>query len=595
MSGGTVNVGSNGTVTTNYWGGFHVGNAGPTEDGGSRANGLFNMSGGILNLTEEANIGTQSGAVGVWNMSGGTVNFGVGDRRIHVGRRGNGTMTITGGTINGMQGFNVGAEAAHAANPATKGVLTIDMPNKTDVIRGGDLYVGYGNRPTSGQTEGTVNINRGTLRTDGWTEIGRGGAVDGATTGGKGTVNVTGPDSVWEHSLGGTADIQIGYRDTNPAANDNFGGTGALNITDGGTVNHNWWINVARGSTTTGSILVQGTGSSLNIVGGLADTNVNIGEDGTGSMNVVDGGRVNIHSNAQLWVGRNAGSTGTINIASGTIETPRIIAGGGTVALNMDNATFIANRNEGDYFAGFNAANSEIGGDGLTINTNGFMITANNVMDGAGGLTKTGAGTLVLTGASIFTGVTTVSAGNLQLDGSVTGSVVTSTGATLSGVGSIGGNVTLTGATISPGDGAGNGDLTVAGSITLDSSSLVVLTINDETPGQFDRIVNTGIFSAASAVLTGTFSDPTFTLGVTEYEFVTGPTDSTVWGNSTLIPAVDLLAYSLPAGSREVTLSGQRFYLKSGSWALVPIPEPAAAVLGLAGVVLLGARRRRSA
>jgi hypothetical protein len=120
----------------------------------------------------------------------------------------------------------------------------------------------------------------------------------------------------------------------------------------------------------------------------------------------------------------------------------------------------------------------------------------------------------------------------------------------------------------------------------------VTLTIADEAPGQFDRIVNTGQFSAGSAFLGGTFTDTTFILGVTEYKFVTGPVDATDWGNSVLIPASDLLAYGLPAGEREVTISGQRFWLKRGSWALVPIPEPGTALLA-GTALLLGFRRRR--
>ncbi len=584
MTGGTINVGNNGTVQTNYWGGFAIGNAGPTEDGGSHGDGIFNMSGGTLNLSEETNIGNQGGTKGVWNLIGGTVNYQVGDRRIHVGRRGDGTMTISGGTINGMQGFNVGAEAAPAGNPATKGVLTIALDNPAGVIQAGDLYVGYGNRPTSGQTVGTVNITQGTLRTDGGTEVGRGGAVDGATVGGKGTVNVDGDTAKWEHSLGGTADLQVGYE----------GGVGALNIINGGTVNHNWWLNLGRGGASNGTLKVADPGSTLNFTNN-ADLNVNIGEDGTGVANIIDEGRVNIGTLGALWVARNAGSKGTINLLSGgVIQAPQIIAGGGTAAFNIDEGKIIANKDQADYFPGWNAGNSQIGSGGLTFDTQGFTVKANNIMDGDGGITKQGSGTLILAGNNLFFGDVTIEAGNVQIDGSVAGGVVTTPNTILSGIGTIEGSITTNGGTISPGDGAGIGDLTVDGDITLNSTAHLFLTITDEAPGGFDRIINDlGMFSANGASLEGSFTDTTYTYGVTEYKFVTGDIDTTIWGNSTLIPAEDLLQYSLPAGSREVMIDGQRFWLKQGSWSLVIIPEPSTLATGLAGLAMLGMRRRR--
>ena len=63
-----------------------------------------------------------------------------------------------------------------------------------------------------------------------------------------------------------------------------------------------------------------------------------------------------------------------------------------------------------------------------------------------GGLTKTGAGTMLLSGASNYVGLTTVSQGKLKIDGSIANSAVSvSGGASLGGRGSIAGTVVVAG------------------------------------------------------------------------------------------------------------------------------------------------------
>ena len=63
---------------------------------------------------------------------------------------------------------------------------------------------------------------------------------------------------------------------------------------------------------------------------------------------------------------------------------------------------------------------------GGTINTNGFSTTISQAITGAGGLSKTGAGTLTLTGTNTYAGGTTITAGTLQLGngGSLVGDVL---------------------------------------------------------------------------------------------------------------------------------------------------------------------------
>jgi fibronectin-binding autotransporter adhesin len=144
--------------------------------------------------------------------------------------------------------------------------------------------------------------------------------------------------------------------------------------------------------------------------------------------------------------------------------------GGGTGTFNFNGGTLQATDNVYDvsFVGNLTTANVQLGG--ADIDTNGYNVTVaqNLVHDttaGApvrdGGLTKVGAGTLTLTGASTYNGGTTVSAGTLlanNTSGSATGNgaVTIQNGATLGGSGSIAGAVTvenggtLSGGTLSP-------------------------------------------------------------------------------------------------------------------------------------------------
>jgi fibronectin-binding autotransporter adhesin len=64
-------------------------------------------------------------------------------------------------------------------------------------------------------------------------------------------------------------------------------------------------------------------------------------------------------------------------------------------------------------------------------------------IDGTLAMVKTGPGTLILTGTNTHTGATAVNAGVLTVDGSISGSTVTVSSASLDGVGTVTGNVTI--------------------------------------------------------------------------------------------------------------------------------------------------------
>src|SRR5207249_3522251 len=120
--------------------------------------------------------------------------------------------------------------------------------------------------------------------------------------------------------------------------------------------------------------------------------------------------------------------------------------------------------------------------------TNTAATILSGAIGGAGfGITKAGNGTLTMSGASTYTGPTTVSAGTLLVNGSLdAGSTVTVNGGTLGGTGTINGAVAVnSGGTLAPG--ASIGTLTFGSSLTL--SGTTTMEINRGAVPNADKIV----------------------------------------------------------------------------------------------------------
>jgi fibronectin-binding autotransporter adhesin len=157
--------------------------------------------------------------------------------------------------------------------------------------------------------------------------------------------------------------------------------------------------------------------------------------------------------------------TGTTTISAGTLS----IGNGGTtgaVAGNIvDNAALIFDRSNALTYAG--------------------------VISGTGTVTKASTGTLTLTGASTYHGVTTVNAGTLVVNGSISSSAVdVLTGTTLAGTGTVGSTTVENGATLSPGVG-GVGTLNVTGTIHFASTSNYAVDVSG-TSATADKVIVSG-------------------------------------------------------------------------------------------------------
>jgi autotransporter-associated beta strand protein len=296
----------------------------------------------------------------------------------------------------------------------------------------------------AGTGAGLTKSGAGTLTLSGANTFG-GGLILSA-----GTLNLnsdTAPGSGTITISGGTLDNTSGSGVT--LSNNNtqswngdftFTGTNTLNLGTGAvSLGASCTVTVSGGTLGVGGI-ISGSGYSLTKAGAgmLTLRGANTYTGGT----TLSAGTLNINSASAIGSGSFTISGGTLNNTSGS-----------SVTLSTNNAQTW----NGDFaFTGTNDLNLGNGavtlGASRTVTVNGGILTVGGIISGSSlGLTKAGAGTLILGGANTYTGATTVSGGTLQTSAadrmSDSSAISVSSGATFA----LGGNETV--ASIS---GAGN-------------------------------------------------------------------------------------------------------------------------------------------
>ena len=146
----------------------------------------------------------------------------------------------------------------------------------------------------------------------------------------------------------------------------------------------------------------------------------------------------------------------------------------------------------------------------ITIGSNDLSTSFRGLIQDSGAVIKVGLGTLTLTGASTYTGGTTVSEGFLRVDnrvGSATGTgAVQVNGGTLGGAGILSGAVTVgsgsgLGAFIAPGTGAST--LTIQGALTFKSDGTYIWRIRATGTPKADKVVANGVSIESGAQIKG--------------------------------------------------------------------------------------------
>jgi autotransporter-associated beta strand protein len=396
--GGQTGAGSTGTVNVHTTGILTARNQ--IQIGTNTSSGTLNIDSGTINAGTDGGdgdwfeIGNGVGSTGSLNMSGGTITKGGTEHFIVGANGGTGTMNLTGGTV------TVNNEIWVANNPGSNGTLT---------------------------------ISAGTITNNSWAAIGRSGAALGIVNMSGGTWNKTGGGNF---IVGDNSPGQLNLSGGNIAINGETwvgqagGGNGTLTLSGSGSISGNNWIAVGRDGGTGNVTMTGGTwtksGGGAFIIGasgpgtldqsaGLVDVQAGdtwMGENNTATYTLSGTGEFNAN---YFQVARGGASTGNVNLNGGTLRANQIVGGDGIENVSFNGTQIVARQDQANFIGGMDFEGATIDTGGLLIDSNGFTLTAPQGFDGTGGVVKSGAGTLNLSGANTFTGNKIVNGGSLVL------------------------------------------------------------------------------------------------------------------------------------------------------------------------------------
>jgi autotransporter-associated beta strand protein len=152
---------------------------------------------------------------------------------------------------------------------------------------------------------------------------------------------------------------------------------------------------------------------------------------------------------------------------------------------------------EGDGVVFLGQHTLSVGSNNLSTNFSGVIRNGSRFgPEPTGSLTKIGPGTLTLSGANTYTGATTINAGKLAVDGSITSAVMVNNGGTLSGSGTTRSLTVNSGGIVAPG---GSQTLHINGNYTQNAGGVLKIEVAGSDPSASGRLDITG-----SAAVAGT-------------------------------------------------------------------------------------------
>ena len=447
---GNIGVGTPGALTNGIYGtgAFTIGNStvstaqlyfqGQTFNNAIVVNSAQGTGPSELGAFRIANGGTIAGAINA-NLADATFNS------VNAGQ----SASVT-GAISGNSGVVIMTQSAGVLNitlNATSGANTY-AGNTTISTANATLTLGKSDQISNGAGKGNLIINSGKFNMGGFSETINGlignGTVDGVT----GTPTLTVGDNNATSTFSGVIKNTAGTL----ALTKN--GTGTLTLSGANTYNGTTTVNAGtltlsnalalqnsaidtsgagvitlssvttptfgglKGSGNLASVITTGFSSvtdiTLNPGSGVSNTYSGVLSNGAAGMTLTkNGSGTQVLSGANTYTGATTINAGTLTLSGGSaiIDTGAVSVASGAV-LNLGASETIGS------IAG--AGNVTLGSFTLTAGGDNSSTTASGIISGTGNLTKTGTGTLTLSGANAYTGTTTVSAGTLKA-GSTTG------------------------------------------------------------------------------------------------------------------------------------------------------------------------------
>ena len=224
------------------------------------------------------------------------------------------------------------------------------------------------------------------------------------------------------------------------------------------------------------TVTVTGVGSALSAA------NLFLGGGGN-TLTISDGGTLTVTGTLGAGAADGIGVEGGAHLHVGTTSVSgSVLIDDGTLHFTADGAPALGS--------------IAVASGGATLDTGSHAISLSAPVSGSGAFAKTGAGTLALVAASTHSGAFTVSAGTLQLDGSVaSAALVVSPGATLAGSGSASAAALSIAGTLDPGATSAAGLFTAA-SASFSSTATASFQLGGDTAGSgHDQLVTSGLTS----------------------------------------------------------------------------------------------------
>lgn len=440
-----------------------------TLTGANSFSGNVNINGGFVAASTIGNVGANgpfgtNGLINITTGTGGVLYTGVGETTTQVVRY---NSASAGGFVTNI-GTGALTFSSSFTSAATAGYgVTFNGTGNTSIVgitqTGTPQLINF-NQTGTGQTTvtGSLDLNTGALRANA-------GVLNIASTATVGLTGTSGHSGAITNTIGGVLKIQSGATVYTSTANTNsiLGGWATFNDTT--------WV-VAAGAATAVSGLATFDTSNALVAAANEDVSASFTASSGASTNSL---RFNSANSVTVTLtGANVITSGGILETAAVGSNPITITGGTSLATGITGGNVIIHQN--------NTAAS------LTI---GSVIAAN----GTGGLTKSGAGRLILNGNNLFTGAAYLLEGTVQIGNAgalgTTGATNISAGATLDLNG-----ITFARALTLAGAGVGGSSTLINSSVTPAIASGAITLANYATLGGANAITLSGVISDTNAL-----------------------------------------------------------------------------------------------